>query len=219
MESNCSIICLQETKRQVFDQLYIKNFCPSSFNEFHYLPSNGASGGIRIAWQGISFSGEVIFQSIYAISINFSQLNEDSWVLTAIYAPCTHEGKRQHLEWFQAIQMPEEISWLIMGDFNLIRRPEDRNKEGGDPQEMFLFNEAISNLGLVEIPLQGRRFTWTNKQTEPLLERLDWFFSSASWTLRYPNTVARSLIMETSDHWPWVIEANTLIPKGQDFQI
>ena len=72
--------------------------------------------------------------------------------------------------------MPEEVSWLIVGDFNLIRRPEDRNREGGDIQEMFLFNEAISSLGLIEIPLHGRRFTWTNKQTEPLLERLDWFF-------------------------------------------
>jgi len=30
--------------------------------------------------------------------------------------------------------------------------------------EMLLFNEAISSLGLVEIPLHGSRFTWTNKQ-------------------------------------------------------
>jgi len=59
--------------------------------------------------------------------------------------------------------MAKEVSWLIVGDFNLIRRPEDRNREGGDIQEMFLFNEAISSLGLIEIPLRGRRFTWTNK--------------------------------------------------------
>jgi len=96
--------------------------------------------------------------------------------------------------------MPEEVSWLIVGDFNLIRRPEDRNREGGDIQEMFLFNEAIGSLGLIEIPLHGRRFTWTNKQTEPLLERFDWFFSLASWTLKYPNTTAKSLTMVTSDH-------------------
>ena len=59
--------------------------------------------------------------------------------------------------------MPPEMDWLIVGDFNLIRRPEDRNREGGDVQEMFLFNEAISSLGLVKIPLHGRKYTWTNK--------------------------------------------------------
>jgi len=47
----------------------------------------------------------------------------------------------------------------VIGDFNLIRRPKDRNKEGADVQEMFLFNEAISVLDLVEIPLLGRHYT------------------------------------------------------------
>lgn len=79
--------------------------------------------------------------------------------------------------------------------------------------EMFLFNEAISNLGLVELPLLGRQFTWTNKQISPLLERLDWFFTSAGWTVKYPNTVVKYLIMETSGHWLCVIEINSKIPK------
>jgi hypothetical protein len=44
-----------------------------------------------------------------------------------------------------------------------MRRPENRNKEGGNVTEMFLFNEAISTLGLNEIHLQGRKYTWSNK--------------------------------------------------------
>ena len=83
---------------------------------------------------------------------------------------------------------------------------------------MFLFNEAISKLGLVEIPLLGRQFTWTNKQAEPLLESLDWFFTSANWTLSYPNTLTKSLIMETSDHWPCIIEISTTIPAAKVFR-
>jgi hypothetical protein len=66
--------------------------------------------------------------------------------------------------------MPDYFDWLLVGDFNLLRNPEDRNKPGGDLSEMLLFNEAISALGLVELPLQGRKFTWTIKQTSPLLE-------------------------------------------------
>jgi hypothetical protein len=38
---------------------------------------------------------------------------------------------------------------------------------------MLAFNEGISKLGIIEIPLSGQEFTWTNKQQNPLLERLD----------------------------------------------
>ena len=74
--------------------------------------------------------------------------------------------------------MPPEIDWLIVGDFNLIRKPKDKNKEGVDVNEMFLFYEAINKLGIIELPLHGSQYTWTNKQFEPLLKRLDWFFTS-----------------------------------------
>lgn len=114
--------------------------------------------------------------------------------------------------------MSPEIDWIVVGDFNLIRRPEDRNKEGADVNEMFLFNEAINRLDLIELPLHGSRFTWTNKQFEPLLERLDWFFTSNSWTLKYLNTLVRTLVMETSDNWPCVIEIDTKIPRARVFR-
>lgn len=63
-----------------------------------------------------------------------------------------------------------------------------------------MFNDTISALRLVELPLHGRKFTWSNKQDPPSLERLDWFFSSNSWTLAYPQTAAWALNMEVSDH-------------------
>jgi hypothetical protein len=44
--------------------------------------------------------------------------------------------------------------------------------------DVFLFNEIIGHLGLLELPLKGRRFTWSNMQAQPLLEQLDWFFTS-----------------------------------------
>lgn len=114
--------------------------------------------------------------------------------------------------------MPDIVDWIIVHDFNLCRSPEDRNQPGGDHQEMYLFNEAISKLGLVDIPLKGRRYTWTNKHLSPLLERLDWFLTSPSWTLSYPNTFAYPLTMETSDHVPCAISVPTKIPKGSVFR-
>lgn len=99
-----------------------------------------------------------------------------------------------------------------------MRRPEDRNRDGANLNEIFLFNQAINKLDLIEIPLHGRQFTWTNKQYPPLLERLDWFFTSTNRTTKYPDSIVTTLCMEVSDHWPCVVEIATSIPKPNIFR-
>jgi endonuclease/exonuclease/phosphatase family metal-dependent hydrolase len=115
---------------------------------------------------------------------------------------------------WSGIQMPEETNWLVVGDFNLLLKPEDRNRSCGNTREMLLFNEAASSLSLVEIPLYGRKYTRTNKYQPPLLESFDWFFTSNACTLSYLHTIAKALVMETSYHWPCVIEIKITIRKG-----
>lgn len=109
-ESKSEIICLQETKRDNFDVGFIKKLCPAAFDEFVYLPSVGASGGILVAWMSSVFLGNLIFSNHFALSVEFtSKFNDHSWVLIAIYAPCTLVGKRDFLTWFREIQMPSEV--------------------------------------------------------------------------------------------------------------
>ena len=69
--------------------------------------------------------------------------------------------------------MLDDTNWIIAGDFNFIRYPSDRNDGAGDTNNMMQFNEAISSLALVEIPLKGRKFTWSNMQQAPLQEKID----------------------------------------------
>lgn len=182
LEVGCHIVCLQETKREAFDSLFVRNFLPPNFDGLVFVPSVGASGGILTAWKTSFLQGTLIFSNDMAQIIKFtSKLDNSSWNLVNIYAPCTPGGKRDFINWFKDINIQDGEDWILLGDFNLIRKPEDRNKPGGDIQEMFLFNSVISSLDLTEIPLHGRKFTWSNKQTSPLLEKLDWVFTSNSW--------------------------------------
>ena len=114
--------------------------------------------------------------------------------------------------------MDNEAKWIIMGDFNFIRSPDDRNKLGGDINQMLLFNEAISNLGLVELPLKGRQFSWSNMQDSPLLGKLDWIFTSADWTSKFPNTLATPMAKLSSHHVPINIQIDSMIPKCHIFR-
>jgi exonuclease III len=47
-ESNCDILCIQETKREVFDQAYIRIFCPQNLDSFDYQPLVESSGGMLV---------------------------------------------------------------------------------------------------------------------------------------------------------------------------
>ena len=60
-----------------------------------------------------------------------------------------------------------------MGDFNFYRSLQHRNRSGGNLNDTLIFNDIIGHLGLVEILLKGRAFTWSNMQQSPLLEQLD----------------------------------------------
>jgi hypothetical protein len=167
VESRSEIVCLQVTKRDAFDINFISKFCPRDFDSFEFMPSIGASGRIIVIWKSLALWGTLVFSNRFVISVEFtSKLCNDTWLLTTIYAPCTPLGKREFLEWFKEIQMPDEIDWLIVDDFNLMRKLEYRNREGADLNEIFLFNEAINNLNLIELPLHGTQFTWTT-QTVP----------------------------------------------------
>jgi exonuclease III len=131
-ESGCDVIFLQETKKEFFDEAYLKTFCPNYFDSFAFVPLVGNLGGSIIIWKSTKLVGNVIFQNDYAQSVEFiSNLSNCSWIITNIYAPCTLQGKIDFLNWFPNINMASDKLWLIVVDFNLIRRSEDRNKVGG----------------------------------------------------------------------------------------
>ena len=74
-----------------------------------------------------------------------------SWTLTNIYAPGQDDKKPEFLNWLVRAQIREDVEWLLVGDFNLIRNPDDKSKPGGKMSEMLQFNIVISHLGLVDI--------------------------------------------------------------------
>ena len=120
--------------------------------------------------------------------------------------------------WLFDLNIPSNENWLILGDFNFIRSPNNRNKPGGDAADMLLFNEFIRAQSLMELPVKGRSYTWSNMQDSPLLEKLDWVFTSTAWTISYPNTMAFPMAMTTSDHIPIMISIGTNIPKSKVFR-
>lgn len=119
-----------------------------------------------------------------------SRFTSQVWSLTCVYGPCNGPERSYFVARFKNIQIDGQQNWLFLEDFNFYISVQDRNKIGADMNDIFIFNVVISSLGLLENPLKQRRFTWSNMQQNPLLERLDWVFTSTSWTLSFPNTMS-----------------------------
>ena len=99
-----------------------------------------------------------------------SKHTSEVWNLVSVYGPCQGQARDDFVQWLYHLQIPVDANWLLLGDFNFLRSMENRNKPGGNVNDMLLFNEVIGHLGLIELPLKGRRFTWSNMQDAPLLE-------------------------------------------------
>ena len=218
-ESTCAIICLQETKRESFDHRFIRNFVPRRFDKYDFIPSVGASGGIIVIWNSTIFNGVTIEKHSFAMRLSFTSLhNMEQWSLINLYGPCQEPARSDFISWLRNLQIDPLENWMILGDFNFYRSLEDRNRPGGNVQDIFIFNDVIGHLGLVELPIKGRSYTWSNMQKNPLLEQLDWFFTSINWTTHYPNTMVQPLARITSDHIPCKISIGTSIPRSNIFR-
>lgn len=59
--------------------------------------------------------------------------------------------------------------WLVAGDFNLIYQAEDKNNANLNRAMMGRFRRLLDDCEIKEIPLLGRKFTWSNERDNPTL--------------------------------------------------
>lgn len=83
-----------------------------------------------------------------------------------------------------------------------------------------LFNSIINTLALREMHIGGGKYTWTNNQTHPTLEKLDRVLMSEDWEELFPLVSIRKLVREISDHNPLLLasgEEGREAPKPREF--
>ena len=67
----------------------------------------------------------------------------------------------------------ETLPYLIGGDFNIIRRPDDKSSGVFNFKWPNLFNADIDSLDLKEIVMSGHQFTWAGPGDNPVFEKFD----------------------------------------------
>lgn len=207
-DSRCTIVCLQETKLHLVDQNVVnRTLGPKFTNSFAALPAEQTRGGILLAVNDDFFDLSNIQLSTHAITATITMRADNlPWQITVVYGPQGDAAKLQFLQELKDIPRPDHNRWLILGDFNLIYQAADKNNSNLNCRLMGSFRLAIDALGLKEIRLNGRHFTWSNEQDNLTMTRIDRFFCTPEWELLFPSCFLHSLASLMSDHSPLLLQ-------------
>ena len=213
------VVLLQETKLQSISPFKLRSFLPRRLHGFSYNSSNGSAGGILTAWNSTTFTLVTSASTPHTITSHLSTTSSDlSLFITNVYAPTSPEFRPSFLEELASISPNPSSPWLLLGDFNMICYPHEKNNDNFHQSEVEAFNDCINSMCLIELPLIDRQYTWSNNCSTPTVERLDRAFINLAWDAILPNSIISSLTRRTSDHVPLILNISTHIPKARLFR-
>lgn len=123
----------------------------------------------------------------------------------AVYGAAQPELKPDFLADLVRVCGDERLPIIVGGDFNIIRRQEEKNNDNFNGRWSFMFNMIIESFDLREIELCDRQFTWDNSLPIPTYEKLCRVLTSVDWEQKFPLVTIRALQRAISDHAPLLI--------------
>ena len=114
-------------------------------------------------------SGWTTIVSIVTLSVLLSSNDDPPWWLTGVHGPQSDAEKVAFLDELREVRAGCPGPWMLAGDFNMIYCSEDKNNGNVNQAMMGRFRRFVNEMELKEIPLLGRRYTWSNERESPLL--------------------------------------------------
>ncbi|XP_057550608.1 uncharacterized protein LOC130828665 [Amaranthus tricolor] len=116
-----------------------------------------------------------------------------------------HNNRAERYELFEEIKhrvMTINKPLLLMGNFNVIFHTRERIGSFRCDRSMTEFSKWIIDLGLIDIPLHGVKFTWRRNASK---SRIDKGLCCNEWLRKFPNLALLGLSRSSSDHNPLLL--------------
>ena len=161
---------------------------------------HGRSGGILVGINSDTLQVKKVETGDYCVKLQLRNKNDGfEWAFIPVYGAAQDSHKFEFLSELVRMCEVEELPKLLGGDFNILRKKEEKNNDNFNPHWPFVFNAIIDNLDLREIALSGRQFTWANRREIPTFEKLDRFLLSVEWEQKFPLVSVHALTRSGSD--------------------
>ncbi|XP_042497613.1 uncharacterized protein LOC122076376 [Macadamia integrifolia] len=219
-DKNPDFLCIAEpmVSADAFPRLF--------FNRLGFDPDfihNERVGGIPNLWllcrRGVA-RPMVLSSSEQHISVS-AQWIQDTVFLSVVHAKCFRAARR--LLWVDLVASHPGTStpWMILGDFNATLLSSEKRGLGsynlgsaGD------FGAFVDTCSLIQVPSQGRKFTWTNNRRRGHVAAvLDRSFCNDAWISQFQECHQYVLQRVALDHAPiLVVSEASERPKNCPFR-
>lgn len=175
----------------------------------HYAVNRvGQGGGLAIMWKSNVFCS-VMGASNNHIDVEISERNVHAWRLTCFYGYPERNRRRESWEFLRSLATNSQLPWCVFGDFNDMLFVSDKAGKNPHPQSLLNgFRAAVEDCNLVDLDLEGGRYTWEKSKgtSNWVRERIDRAFASSTWWHKFP--LCRLSVTHTivSDHDPVILE-------------
>ena len=141
------------------------------------------------------------------------------WRLVSVYGSAYDQFKMDFINELHNLLTGWAGPTLVGGDFNLIREASDKSTGAINQHWADLFNDWINKFGLLEIKINGRKYTWGNNQDNLVMATIDRVFMSTDWAFVFRGVHLKALPRLGSDHTPLVVNTcGFSIPKEKFFR-
>jgi exonuclease III len=208
------IIFLQETMRQDFTDQELRGLVNGELFHWHWHSAVGRSGGMLLGIRDDTLEVGVIDQGQFFLSASILHRNSGfEFDFIGVYGPADHGRSSQFLGDLETKVLSSSFPVVILGDFNLIRGPQDKNNANVNWPLVNTFNDTIARMALREVARSGARFTWSNRQRSPVRCVLDRALVAPEWETQFPCLSLRASTCLGSDHTPLVLDTGSSTPR------
>ena len=198
------VVILQETKKFDWSDSDILQVWGQKEVQWLNFPAYGRSGGMLLLWDPQVCMLEDSLSGDYTISASLRNRSDGFlWGFSGVYGPNSSSGKKRLWRELDYVHGLWDFSWCIAGDFNAVRFSNERRGGCRVNRDMRRFSAFIDRNDLVDLPLLGASFTWSNRNDEaPRMSRIDRFLLSPCFESYQSGCTQAILPCGVSDHFP-----------------
>lgn len=195
---------LIETKAENFESQDIVAFWGGNGVNWEVSLALNNAGGLLLMWDSNAITVENLLKTPRLICFVMSIIQEAfTCAIYLLYAPNDQSDRTIFWNWLGSLMYNVNAPMLFIGDFNEVLTPEERKHATRLTSSMRKFGAWVQDLGLVDIKIQNKKFTWMIANSASKIDR---FLVAHDWLGAFQSLNAYCREKPLSDHLAIILD-------------